>query len=113
MDPLPVEFQSGPHSEAAHASILTEALAAVYGERQASYGHPRVNFKRIADLWNGYLDAICADGSGRSVLGTTDVAAMFVLVKMARLMETPTHRDSWVDIAGYAEAGARAVGVDE
>jgi hypothetical protein len=30
---------------------------------------------------------------------------MQALIKVARLRETPDHRDSWVDLAGYAAAG--------
>ena len=46
-------------------------------------------------------------------LDATDVAHMMVLLKMARLVETPQHRDSWVDMAGYAATGARVNGVDD
>jgi hypothetical protein len=31
---------------------------------------------------------------------------------MARLLDNPSHRDSWVDIAGYAAVGAECVDVD-
>lgn len=90
-------------------NILTEAAAAVYGPRQSSYGHPRQNFQRTADLWNGYLRA-----TGRQDdLTPVDVAQMMVLLKMARLMQTPDHRDSWLDMAGYAATGARVTGVDD
>ena len=89
-------------------NILTEAEAAVYGERQTSYGHPAENFQRTADLWNGWLKA-----RGHTVvLDTFDVAQMMVMLKQARLINTPNHRDSWVDGAGYFAAGARAAGVD-
>lgn len=91
-------------------NILREAEAAVFGPREGGYGHPARNFQRTADLWNGYLSALGHFDVDLSVL---DVSHMMILLKMARLMETPTHRDSHVDIAGYAEAGARAVGVDE
>lgn len=83
---------------------------AVYGPRQAAYGHPRDNFQRTADLWNGYLTAAKGDAP---ILNATDVAQMMVLLKMARLMQTPAHRDSWVDIAGYAATGARVNGLDD
>lgn len=85
-------------------SILEEAQAVVYGPRQAAYGHPRDNFERTARLWTAYL-AIS--------VSAVDVAQMMVLLKMARLMESPDHRDSWVDMAGYAATGARVMGVDE
>lgn len=96
-------------------TILDEAAAAVYGEREQSYGHPRDDFARIAALWNGWLDASTTDDPGDEsfTFRVDDVAQLMVLLKMARLMENPTHHDSWVDIAGYAAAGARAVGVDK
>ena len=81
---------------------------AVYGPRQQAYGHPRENFQRTADLWNGYLKA-----RGFAVtVGPADIAQMMTLLKMARLMETPDHRDSIVDQAGYTATYARVVGVD-
>jgi hypothetical protein len=30
---------------------------------------------------------------------------MQILVKVARLIESPAHKDSWLDIAGYAASG--------
>lgn len=101
----------GEHSDTPSTTpnILLEAEAAVYGPRQSAYGHPRQNFERTADLWNGYLKA-----TGRTAdLGPSDVAQLMVLLKMARLMQTPDHRDSWVDMAGYAATGARVNGVDD
>ena len=109
---------TGPYSEAAHNSILEEAKLAVYGDREAAYGHPRDDFARIAALWSGYLYGEPAgdfddSGIGDGNIDVSDVACMMALLKIARLIEKPMHRDSWVDIAGYAAAGARAVGVDE
>lgn len=90
-------------------SILEEAQAAVYGAREKDYGHPRDDFARIADLWTAYLrQAETTDG-----ITSVQVAHMMVLLKLARLIETPAHRDSWVDIAGYAQTGARVMGLDE
>jgi hypothetical protein len=75
--------------------ILTEALSAVTARR----GSPSENFTRCAEHWNSYLRSKGLQAS----LGPLDVALMMVLVKVSRLEETPTHRDSWVDIAGYAD----------
>ena len=94
-----------------HTSVLDEALQAVFGNRQKNYGHPRENFQRIAILWTAWLKARYP--SMDITLDNLDVAQMMIGVKQGRLIETPEHRDSYVDIAGYAEAGARAVGVDE
>lgn len=78
-------------------AVLEAALAAVNGERNASYDEPEDNFGRISMLWTAYL--------GFEV-SATDVAVMNILQKVGRLMHTPDHHDSWVDIAGYAACGA-------
>lgn len=80
-------------------SILLEAEEVVNGPRAQHYGPPTVNFQRIADLWTAWLNGrpnIDAD------LTPYDVTYMMVLMKLARLQHQPYHRDSVVDIAGYA-----------
>lgn len=80
-------------------SVLEEALGIVNGARRNAYGHPENNFGRIAGLWNAYLNGKPA---GPLPITQIDVSLLMVLMKVARLIETPTHRDSAVDIAGYA-----------
>lgn len=67
----------------------------IIDERAEKRGHPRANHERIAALWSAYL-------------GTTvrphDVAAMMVLLKMARA-RVGVDEDNWIDAAGYAEIG--------
>lgn len=55
----------------------------------------RENHQRIADLWNAYLNG------RRALIAPEDVAVMMILLKVARL-GNGYHRDSVVDIAGYA-----------
>ena len=98
------ESQANPSTT---PNILQEAEAAVYGPRQAAYGHPSENFGRTARLWTAYLGERAPHG-----LTASDVAMMMVLVKMARLMESPEHRDSIVDMAGYTATYARVRGLD-
>lgn len=80
-------------------SILEEAIRITSGARRGSYGHPENNFGRIADLWNAYLSN---KPGGPMPITPQDTALMMVLLKVARLLESPNHRDSVVDIAGYA-----------
>lgn len=80
-------------------SILKEANTIIYGDREKTYGHPAKNLKTIAKMWNAYLDAKTTD---RGELNAKDVASMMVLLKTARLANDPSHRDSLVDICGYA-----------
>jgi hypothetical protein len=84
-------------SAANRTAVLEDALAAVNGERNQSYDEPENNFLRISMLWTAYL--------GFEV-SASDVAIMNILQKVGRLMHTPGHVDSWVDIAGYAACGA-------
>ena len=83
-------------TESLSQKTLEESLAAVKA-RQAVYGSPVPNFERIRDLWNAYMQ--------ESLFTTVDVAILMTLVKVGRLIETPDHADSWVDIAGYAACG--------
>lgn len=81
-------------------SVLLEAEEIVNGPRRAAYGHPRENFSRICDLWNAYLQG--RPGGQAAPITPEDHALMMVLLKVARLQESPNHRDSVVDICGYA-----------
>lgn len=80
-------------------SILKEANTIIYGDREKTYGHPSKNLETIAKMWNAYTSAKPTDNHQ---LNAKDVAAMMVLLKTARLANNPTHRDSLVDICGYA-----------
>ncbi len=85
-------------------SILKEAQSIIYNDREQTYGHPSKNLKTIAALWTNYLDA---NNSLHAHLTIDDVCMMMVLMKVARLANSPTHRDSMVDIAGYTALMAR------
>lgn len=72
--------------------ILEEAHETIYGDRECTYGDPSKNLRTIASMWSAYLD---------KEITYQDVCNMMVLMKVARLKNTPNHRDSLVDIAGY------------
>lgn len=99
--------------------IANEALRIVNGARRSAYGPPESNFERIAAIWNTYIEITDRkfvhgrEGCYRATLRftPTDVAAMMRLMKEARLCETPDHRDSYVDLVGYALCGAEVAGV--
>lgn len=82
--------------------VLQEARKITAADRNSSYGEPEDNFQNIADIWNaqGYRS-----GPALELLTATDVALMMAGLKLARLKHNPTHRDSWVDMAGYAACG--------
>lgn len=79
--------------------ILKKAEQAV-NQRGENYGSPEQNFERIAQLWSSYAD---------HEFQIEDVGVMMMLVKVARLMQSPHHEDSWVDIAGYSAITGEAI----
>lgn len=79
------------------ASLLDEALKTVNGPRQETYGSPKDSFQQIADMWESYLKR-----RANGPLGPQDVANMMILMKVSRSATGGYHRDSTVDIIGYA-----------
>ena len=77
-------------------SILRDALNIVSVDRNMQYGEPEQNFAAIAALWTVYLS---------HPIEPHDVAVMEILLKVARIRQSPTKMDHWVDIAGYAACG--------
>lgn len=82
-----------------YRTIFDEANTIIYGDREKVYGDPGKNIRAIAGLWRAFIYA----KHGQVVnIQEDDVCAMMRLLKEARLMNTPDHRDSLVDICGYA-----------
>lgn len=75
--------------------VLSDAVNAV-SERGSSYGTVEDNFNRIAGLWSIILN---------KKVTPAEVALCLTGLKMARLIQTPGHYDSWVDICGYGACG--------
>ena len=73
-------------------SVLQEADEVINGERQQDYGSQLQSFTRIAKLWSAVL--------GIEVTAE-QVALCMAGLKIARAMQG-YHRDSLVDLAGYA-----------
>jgi len=102
-----------PPGQDAAELLLSQALQIVTGARRKSYGKPEDNFQRIADYWNVYIRQLGLDFTDpEQGLTPTNISALMVLMKIARLVETPDHADSWRDTAGYAACGARCAGAD-
>lgn len=77
-------------------TLLTDAITIVCKDRAATHGNAEDSFAIIAGFWTTYL--------GRPV-SSSDVAAMMMLMKIARLQSNPNHRDNWLDVAGYSACG--------
>ena len=83
--------------------ILEEAARLTAKDRQQTYGDPRTNHYRIADLWTTYLG---------NEITPQQVAICMALVKIARLMETET-LDSFIDLAAYASIAGEIATFDK
>ena len=81
--------------------LLDTAKELVTGARAKDYGDAYENHERVAKLWSIILD---------KEVSVSQVYQCLTALKLSRLIVTPTHQDSWVDIAGYASLGGE---VDE
>jgi hypothetical protein len=91
--------------KSARQELLEEAIKITTSDRNKSYGNPEDNFTNIANLWTEYLKAketAHSDVTRIRRITAADVAQMMVLMKIARLATNPGHRDSALDVAGYA-----------
>jgi hypothetical protein len=73
-------------------AILQQAIELTHGDRNKNYGTPLVNHQRIAAIWSVILGV---------EVTPSQVALCMVGVKIARLVETPDHLDSFIDGAAY------------
>jgi hypothetical protein len=79
-------------------TAIEEATKVIYGDREKTYGDPSKNLRTIAEYWTTHLKA---KYGYQAPLTTDDVCVMMVLLKQARLANTPKHRDSITDTIGY------------
>lgn len=80
-------------------SVIQEA-AQIVAKRGKDYGHPLPNHQRIAAIWTVVFGDKLKPGE---VVEPHEVVLAMMGTKLARLIETPTHRDSMVDQCGYAD----------
>ena len=78
-------------------ALLETTESIVCKDRENDYGSPENNFARIADFWTAYLG---------QVIKPHDVAAMMMLLKVARIASGQHKDDNWIDAAGYSACGA-------
>ncbi len=80
-------------------TLLEDARATISGPREKEYGSKLQNFSQIAMLFQGVLATKLAPDAR---ITPEDVALLMIQVKVARLAKSPDHRDSILDVAGYA-----------
>lgn len=73
--------------------MLEEAANLTGGDRNRTYGDPVSNHDHIARIFNAW--------TGRD-LTASEIVMVHMATKMARMMATPNHRDSHVDLMAYA-----------
>ena len=76
--------------------ILDKAEKMINGPRAKDYGDAHENHERIAKMWSVLLE--------RDVT-VAQVYQCMIAVKLSRLIETPGHEDSWLDICGDGALG--------
>ena len=75
------------------AQAMLKHAADILADRSQTYGDPRQSMAAIAERWSITL--------GQPVTPTQVVLCMMDL-KLSRLQRDPKHRDSMVDLIGYA-----------
>ena len=106
---VPADISAPSEKPSVRSDALDEAKSLITGDRNNAYGPPWQDFTRSA----GALTAMGYRGPDGRELESHDIAIFVMAVKMSRLMWTPTKRDSWVDIAGYAGCGLECALHDE
>lgn len=100
----PYEIMTPDTTVNTRQKILHAAEQCVNGARQGTYGSPEDNFKTIAAYWDNYLVSAHIATTTKK-LRPEDVAAMMMLLKIARMTGGTGSIDNWIDIAGYAACG--------
>tara|TARA_R110000824_G_scaffold102941_2_gene244888 strand:- start:4799 stop:5074 length:276 start_codon:yes stop_codon:yes gene_type:complete len=76
--------------------IIKEAADLINGDRADRYGDCLENFENIAAGWSVILGVTVTPGQ---------VALALDWMKTCRIVQTPDHKDSWVDKLGYLALG--------
>lgn len=85
-------------------TVLKEAEDLIRGERMDTYGDPKENLQNTAISWSQILGV---------PVSPLQVCMMMIQLKIQRLVKGEYHRDSLVDIGGYAALAAILQGDDQ
>ncbi|QWY84400.1 hypothetical protein SEA_KNOCKER_58 [Mycobacterium phage Knocker] len=93
-DPVTLPADAPMDARRERSKLLADAERAIGGDRERDYGDATAGFERIGKMWAAIL--------GLDEVTAEQYAMCMIAVKLGRLAETPNHRDSWMDAAGYA-----------
>lgn len=103
------DFAAETKDRRVREEVLDQAKSLVVGDRNAQYGEPYDDFLKVADALNAYGYS----GPGGRKIMPRDIPFFQVLVKLSRIVQSPTKMDSWIDLAGYAACGAEVADVED
>ena len=87
-------------------NLLRRAAEIVDGARNSQHGDKERSFECIAEFWEIYLkhrgNRFVSGGKSHQVVNSADVAAMQVLLKLARYLYGEPIEDHFIDMAGYS-----------
>jgi hypothetical protein len=82
---------------------LEKALDIIQGDRHNEYGPAQDHFREAAVVWSLVL---------KKEVTAAQVILCLAALKLIRLSTKNNHKDSWVDLAGYAALGNEVSSVD-
>lgn len=86
-----------------HKTVLDEAQALVYGDREQAYSPPQRDYAKTAKMWTGILLEKLRPGEE-----ITPLEAVLMMAAMKISREVYRHkRDNLVDAAGYIACAER------
>lgn len=94
--PVNEQAVTDKHQANTRLSVLSKAEKLVSKDRAKVYGDSKINHERIAKLWSVILG---------EEINSQQVIMCMTALKLARLIETPDHTDTWTDICGYGALG--------
>ena len=102
--PCPSCVEIKPASQAwTRDDFLDAAQKIINGDRAEEYGPAERNFDDIRYEWSPIIERIKSESEELDII---DVAILQCKLKIARLLRNKWHRDSWIDLIGYAAIGA-------
>lgn len=91
------------HTPLTASDAARKAADLVGGERDRTHGTKRENFRKIAGMWNAWLDI---RPQSNKPLDALDVGAMMCLLKLARTQHGAYNPDDYIDLIGYGACTA-------